>query len=119
MITVDGNSEQGLEASGESGITIDSSQFTNNPTSLSIIGVETSSASFSITNNVFNQNSETGLSITYADGTADSNTATNNQMYGMECEYTAFTKCDANRLTGNIMSEQTGCDETCGVEVNQ
>jgi hypothetical protein len=118
-ITADGNAEAGLEASGEFDVTIDSSEFINNLTGLSIIGVETSPATFSITNNIFNQNSETGLSITYADGTADSNTATNNQMYGMVCEYTAFTSCDANSLIGNIMGEQTGCDETCGVEANQ
>ena len=116
-LSISNSTENGLVALNDSNITIDNSTF-HQTYVIPIEGTETSMGTFSITNSAFTLNTESGLFIEYADGTADGNTRNNNQYYGMECNESTFATCDNNDLSSNVMGEQTGCDSTCGVEAN-
>ncbi len=115
---VDGSTESGLYAANGADVSVDSSVFQNGIYGLELEGTETASVTFAITNSSFDLNSDSGVSLTYADGTFDSSVASNNQDLGMECSNTTFTSCSGNVLTSNLTGEQSGCDETCGIEAN-
>ena len=115
---VDASTGSGLYASSSADVSIDSSVFQNGVHGLELEGTDTAPVTFSITNSSFDLNSDSGVSLTYADGTFDSSIANNNQDLGMECSNATFTSCSGNDLTSNINGEQSGCDATCGVEAN-
>ena len=114
----DGSAEAGLYASNGADISIDSSSFQNGQYGVNLEGTDVTPVTFAITNSTFSLNSESGAFLTYANGTFDSSFANNNQNLGMECSVATFTSCASNDLTSNLSGEQSGCDETCGVEAN-
>ena len=75
------------------------------------------SAIFTVTNSLFNRMLNP-VYTSFMQEELQTHAATNNQLYGMECVNSSFDSCASNSLTGNIGGEQTGCDETCGVEAN-
>ena len=115
---IDGSTESGLYASNASDVTVDGSAFQNGVHGLELEGTDTASVTFTITSSNFDLNSDSGVSLTYADGAFEPSIANNNQDFGMECSNTTFTSCSDNDLTGNVNGEQSGCDETCGIEAN-
>ena len=115
---VDSSTDAGLYGSNSADISVDSSIFQNGIHGLELEGLETAPVTFAITNSTFDLNSESGVSLTYADGTFDSSNANNNQDLGMECSNTTFTSCVGNDLTSNLNGEQIGCDETCGIDAS-
>ena len=110
--------ESGLYASNGADVSVDSSVFQNGVHGLELEGTDTTPITFAITNSTFDLNSDSGVLLTYADGSFDSSIANNNQDLGMECSNTTFTSCSGNVLTSNLTGEQSGCDETCGIEAN-
>ena len=67
---------------------------------------------------LINQNAKSGIDLSNANCSIDSNFSQSNQEYGMTCSATTFSSCTGNDLTSNAMGEQTGCDESCGIEAN-
>ena len=115
---VDGSTDAGLYGSNAADITVDSSVFQNGTHGLELEGSETSLVTFAITNSNFDLNSDSGVSLTYADGSFDSSIANNNQNLGMECSNATFTSCAGNDLASNLNGEQIGCDATCGTDAS-
>ena len=115
---VDGSTNAGLYGSNAADITVDSSVFQNGTYGMELEGIETSLVTFAVTNSNFDLNSDSGVSLTYADGSFDSSIANNNQDLGMECSDTTFTSCTGNDLASNLNGEQIGCDATCGTDAS-
>ena len=116
--TVDGSTQAGLFANSGADISIDGSTFQYGVHGLELVGNDVTPVTFAVTNSSFDLNSDSGVSLTFANGTFESSNSNNNQNLGMECADTTISSCANNDLTSNLNGEQSGCDETCGVEAN-
>jgi len=116
--TLDGTVESVFYGYNGADVTIDGSTFQNGTVGLELTGTDTIPVTFAVTNSSFDLNSDSGVSLTYATGTFESSNANNNLNLGIECADTTITSCTGNDLSSNVTGEQSGCDETCGVEAN-
>ena len=115
---INSSTNAGLFAENSADLTVDTSSFENNLYGIHLDGIEGAPIAFSITNSSVALSTLSGILLNYADGNMDSNLSNNNQELGMECTESILSSCAGNDLTSNILGEQSGCDETCGIEAN-
>lgn len=81
-------------------------------------GLSTSgTAVASLSNSNIAASTLSGLYLNASSNTIGTTTLANNTEYGMECGVAEQTTCTQVSHSGNLIGEQSGCDNTCGEEV--
>ena len=112
--------ENGI-TNGSDAVSISGGTFT--ATGLSITsaggnGLATSgTAAVSLSNSNIAASTLSGLYLNADSNTVETTTLANNTEYGMVCGAAEQTTCTQVSHSGNLIGEQSGCDNTCGEEM--